>query len=117
MEKIDTKLINLSDNAYNDFYDLLEANDIEPKVVRIALAGFGCSGPRFGLMMDKPTEDDFTETIKDITFVVSKELYSEYEGFNVLSDEENFGGGMSLTPVKVLDSGCSSCAVASDCSI
>lgn len=110
MEQTKVNLMEMSDAAYTEFFDLLDANEINPKVVRIALAGFGCSGPRFGLMVDEPGDADVVETRGDITFIVAKDLYDEYEGFLVLSDEENFGGGMSLRPRKVDDSACSTCA-------
>lgn len=106
-----TNMIEISDAGYQEFNDLLEANDIEPKVVRLALAGFGCSGPRFGLMVDEPSDSDVVEVIKDITFIVAKDLYEEYQGFVILSDEENYGGGMSLRPKKIDENiGCSTCA-------
>ena len=106
-----TNMIEISDAGYQEFNDLLEANDIEPKVVRLALAGFGCSGPRFGLMVDEATDSDVVEVIKDITFIVAKDLYYEYQGFVILSDEENYGGGMSLRPKKIDENiGCSTCA-------
>lgn len=106
-----TKMIEISDAGYQEFNDLLEANDIEPKVVRLALAGFGCSGPRFGLMVDEASDSDVVEIVKDITFIVSKDLYDEYQGFVILSDEENYGGGMSLRPKKIDENiGCSTCA-------
>ncbi|WP_230977047.1 HesB-like protein [Proteiniclasticum sediminis] len=111
MNNTTMSLIDISDAGYNEFNDLLEANEIEPKVVRLALAGFGCSGPRFGLMVDEATDNDYVEVLKDVTFIVSKDLYDEYQGFVILSDEENFGGGMSLRPRKIDDaSGCSTCA-------
>ena len=105
-------MINISDAAYNEFRELLKANDINDTNVRIALAGFGCSGPRFGLMVDEPSETDVSETVKELNFVIEKELIEEYEGFTILSDEENGGGGMSLKPLRVVESegGCSSCA-------
>ncbi|WP_312461448.1 HesB-like protein [Proteiniclasticum sp.] len=106
-----TNMIEISDAGYQEFNDLLEANDIEPKVVRLALAGFGCSGPRFGLMVDEASDSDVVEVIKDITFIVAKDLYEEYQGFVILSDEENYGGGMSLRPKKIDENiGCSTCA-------
>lgn len=105
-------MINISDAAYKEFRELLSANDINDTNVRIALAGFGCSGPRFGLMVDEPTETDVTETVNELNFVIEKELIEEYEGFTILSDEENGGGGMSLKPLRMDESagGCSSCA-------
>lgn len=105
-------MINVSDAAYNEFRELLKANDINDSTVRIALAGFGCSGPRFGLMVDEASETDVSEVVKELTFVVEKDLIEEYEGFTILSDEENGGGGMSLKPLRMDESagGCSSCA-------
>ncbi len=111
MNMTEIKMIDISEDGYQEFNDLLEGNEIEPKIVRLALAGFGCSGPRFGLMVDDPTDNDVVEVVKDITFIVAKDLYDEYEGFVILSDEENFGGGMSLRPKKIDDeAGCSTCA-------
>lgn len=111
MEKTYTRMMEMSNDAYDEFFELLEANEIEPKVVRIALAGFGCSGPRFGLMQDDIEPTDLIEKVNDITFVVAKDLFDDYEGFMVLSDEENFGGGMSLRPRKIDEnSGCATCA-------
>lgn len=105
-------MINISDKAYQEFVELLKANDINENTVRIALAGMGCSGPRFGLMVDEAAEGDVTEKVKDLTFVVEQALIDDYEGFNILSDEENFGGGMSLRPMKMDESmsACSTCA-------
>lgn len=105
-------MINISEAAYKEFRDLLTANDIIDTNVRIALAGFGCSGPRFGLMVDEPTENDKTETVNELNFIMEKELVEEYEGFTILSDEENGGGGMSLRPMRLEEAagGCSSCA-------
>lgn len=104
-------LIDISDKAYQEFTDLLKANDINETTVRIALAGMGCSGPRFGLMVDEASDNDVTETVKDLTFVIEKPLIDDYEGFTILSDEENGGGGMSLRPKKLDESmmGCSTC--------
>lgn len=104
-------VINVSDQAYQEFRELLQANDINDNSVRIALAGFGCSGPRFGLMVDEASEQDVTETVKELNFIVEKELIEEYEGFTILSDEENGGMGMALKPLRVDESagGCASC--------
>ncbi len=62
-------------------------------------------------MVDDPTDNDVVEVVKDITFIVAKDLYDEYQGFVILSDEENYGGGMSLRPKKIDEAaGCSTCA-------
>jgi len=105
-----TNMIEISDAGYQEFNDLLEANDIEPKVVRLALAGFGCSGPRFGLMVDDKKDGDMETVIKDLTFYIESNLYDEFEGFQILSTNENLGQGMVLRPNKVVESDCGTCS-------
>jgi hypothetical protein len=63
-------------------------------------------------MVDAPGAEDLVATVNDINFIVEKNLYEEFEGFQILSSEENFGQGMVLRPNKVDDSagGCSSCS-------
>lgn len=107
-------IVNISEPAYKEFKELLLANDIKETTVRIALAGLGCSGPRFGLMVDDKNDADVTEIYNDLTFIVEKDLVDQYEGFTILSDEENGGAGMSLRPLKV-DENASGCAGCSGC--
>ncbi len=110
METVNKELMTLSDDAYEEFLNFLNQNNVLDKTIRISLAGQACSGPRFGLVVDVKKDNDVTSTIKDMTFLVEKELFEEYEGFQILSTDENKGQGMVLRPNKVVDVDCGSCS-------
>lgn len=110
METVNKELMTLSDDAYEEFLNFLNTNNVEEKTIRISLAGYACSGPRFGLVVDQKKDNDVVSTIKDMTFLVEKDLYEEYEGFQILSTDENKGQGMVLRPNKIVDIDCGSCS-------
>ena len=103
METVNKHLMTLSDAAYEEFLNFLNTNNVEEKTIRISLAGYACSGPRFGLVVDQKKEDDVVATIKDMTFLVEKKLFEEFDGFQILSTDENKGQGMVLRPNKIVD--------------
>lgn len=110
METVNKELMTLSDDAYEEFLNFLNTNNVEEITIRISLAGHACSGPRFGLVVDQKKDNDVVSTIKDMTFLVEKDLYEEYEGFQILSTDENKGQGMVLRPNKIVDIDCGSCS-------
>lgn len=104
-------LIQMSDEAHKEFKKFLESNNVEQNTIRITLAGYACSGPRFGLMVDDFKDGDASFTIQDLTFYVESTLVEEFGGFQILSTEENYGQGMVLRPLNVPESaGCGTCA-------
>ena len=85
----------------------------EKSPIRIYLAPGGCSGPRLGLALDKPEDDDQVFDASGYTFCVNKELFAatgdisidlSEMGFAVESAKQIGGGG-----------GCSGCASSSGC--
>ncbi len=110
METVNKQLMTLSDAAYEEFLNFLNTNNVEEKTIRISLAGYACSGPRFGLVVDQEKEDDMVATIKDMTFLVEKELFEELDGYQSLSTNGNKGQGMVLRPNKIVDVDCGSCS-------
>ncbi len=110
METLNKELLTMSDSAYDEFLNFLKSNNVESNKIRISLAGYACSGPRFGLQVDELKDRDMEATIKDLTFYVATELYNEFDGFQILSTEENMGQGMVLRPKKVSESDCGSCS-------
>lgn len=101
--------ISVSEEAYKEFKDFLDDNEIEKYTIRINLAGFGCSGPAFNISVDEVKDGDLTEQVNDITFIVEEKLVDEFGGFKLLSTEENGGRGLSLKPVIEAEGGCGSC--------
>lgn len=104
-------MIFINDQAYNEFKELLDDANVESYNVRIALDGVGCSGPMFGVYIDKPGDGDDVEKIKDVTFIVEKQVNKEYGGFIIVPSEENGGNGVGLKPVvQPASDGCGGCS-------
>ena len=103
------KNLTISEQAYNEFKEFLVENKVESFNIRINLAGMACSGPVFNITVDEATDDDATEVVNDITFVMEKRLIDEFGGFIILSSEENNGNGLTLDPVIQPEGGCGSC--------
>ena len=99
----------ISEEAYKEFKELLDENEVDNYSIRINLAGFGCSGPAFNISVDEAKEGDITQKVNDIVFVVEEKLIDEFGGFKLLSTEENEGRGLSLRPVIEVEGGCGSC--------
>lgn len=104
------KNVTISEEAYTEFKNFLDENNIDNYNIRINLAGFACSGPVFNISVSETADEDVTETVNDVTFIVEKKLMDEFGGFIILSTEENEGRGLSLKPVIAPEGGgCSSC--------
>ncbi len=104
-------VIRISDVAYDEFKGLLDQNELPNYIIRINLAGMGWSGPSFNIVLDEQKDTDIVETVKDITFLIDKNLVEDFEGFRITSSAEN-GSGLMLEPTKDLgeSGGCSSCS-------
>lgn len=99
----------ISEEAYKEFKEFLDENEVDNYSIRINLAGFGCSGPAFNISVDEAKEGDVTQKVNDIVFVVEEKLVDEFGGFRLLSTDENEGRGLSLKPVIEVEGGCGSC--------
>lgn len=101
--------VSINDQAYEEFKSFLDENKVDSFNIRINLAGTGCSGPVFNISVSEPTDQDITQVVNDITFIVDKELVNEFAGFYIISSEENGGRGLSLKPIVAPEGGCASC--------
>jgi len=106
------KNIFIDDIAYKEFKDLLDDGNVESYNIRINISNYTSRGPIFNIIVDEANQEDETEVINDITFIVEKSILAEYGGFIIVSSEENNGDGVGLKPVVLPDSsssgGCSS---------
>lgn len=108
-------MIFINDQAYKEFKELLDNAKVESYNIRIGLDRIGCSGPMFGVYVDKAADEDDVEIINDVSFIVEKSLNEQYGGFIIVSSEENNGNGVGLKPVVQPSSegcggGCGSCS-------
>lgn len=105
------KIVQISDEAYTEFKNLLDKNNVNNYNLRINYAGKNCSGAIFNISFGEKNERDFSEKIKDINFIVERNLINEYVGFIILYDKESGENGLKLKPVlspKTCE-GCSGC--------
>ncbi|SHH78286.1 HesB-like protein [Clostridium grantii] len=101
--------IKISDEAYEEFKGFLEYSDIKNFNIRISYLGKKCSGCIFNIAEGKIEKKDIVVTIKDITFIINPNLIKEYEGFIILSDNENNKQGLILKPINEPESLCNVC--------
>lgn len=102
--------LTMSNEAYIEFKTFLAYNKIENFNIRITLAGVGWGGPVFNIVLDEQKENDAVILINDINFFIDKQLVTDFEGFVILSTEENNGKGLTLKPLVQADGGCSTCS-------
>ncbi|WP_125153029.1 HesB-like protein [Clostridium rectalis] len=103
-------LVHMSDLAYEEFKNFLETNNVKTNLIRIHLAGIGCSGPAFNLVLDHKRANDEIAEIKNITFLIDNDVIAQFGGFELKCAKENGIGGFSLEPlIKYEGSDCSTC--------
>lgn len=101
--------INISEETLKEFKELLTNNDINKTTIRINLAGNGCGGPVFNIVVDDAKEDDVTCNVGDLTFILNNDLHDKYGDFIMEGTHEN-DRGLVLKPVNAPSGGgCGSC--------
>lgn len=104
-------IVKISENAFKEFKQFLNDNEVTADVIRIHFAGMGWGGPAFSLVLDEQKESDNTEKMQDLTFLVDKDVTAQFGELTILSGEENGMGGFSIEPeTKPEGGGCSSCS-------
>ncbi len=86
--------------------EVLASQADKPQNIRVFIAGMGCSGPSFGLGLDNVNDNDITEVINGVNFVVEQSVYDTVGEIKV----EWVGNGYSVQPVNVQPSACGSCS-------
>jgi len=76
-----------------------------PSIVRIFMAGMGCSGPSFGLALDDEKEGDLVDETSGIKFVAEPALIEQFGEIKV----EYMENGYYVAPVNQPESTCGSC--------
>ena len=99
----------VSDEAYEEFKSFLVNTNVQDFNLRITYLGRNCKEVTFNLDYGVKGENDVSQQVKDITFIIDKEALEEFEGFTILSNNENKGQGLELKPLKVPESPCTVC--------
>jgi Fe-S cluster assembly iron-binding protein IscA len=85
---------------------VIESQPEDINSVRIFVAGNGCSGPTFGLTLDKEGVADVVDTSHDIQFVMAKDIHDQVGDMIV----EIVEGGYLVKPKVAMVSACNSCS-------
>ena len=86
---------------------VIDKKENRPKSIRIFVAGYACSGPKFGLVIDPSKEDDKVYEEEGLQFVLNEAVYEQFGDFRV----EFQDGGFVVMPLNYDAGGaCSSCA-------
>lgn len=104
-------MVTVTEKASEQLKTLLASENKADHMIRIYLAGYGCSGPQYAPALDmEKREDDVEETSNGINLVYSKELEAELKEYQLDFVETPFGSGFIVkNPNAVCGSGCSGC--------
>ena len=89
----------MSDDAYNEFINFLNENNVSERTMRVHFVGMSCHGAAFNISVGEAKEDDILATVNDLTFVMEPSLIDNFGGFMFLSSEEIEGQGLALKPL------------------
>ncbi len=101
--------INISSEALNELNSILSDKQLEGNIIRIFVAGMGCSGPQFNLSLDEKNDEDMAVETENFTFVVEQELVDQFGGFEIKFFDEGGSKGVYVEPLIKPESSCSSC--------
>ncbi len=86
--------------------EVIEKKENRPKSIRIFVAGYSCSGPKFGLVIDPANDDDLVYQQDGLSFVVNKAVDEQFGDFRVEFEDDGF----VVLPVDFQPTGgCASC--------
>ncbi len=88
-----------------EFKRVLESKKERPHSIRIFISGMGCSGPKFGLVIDPHKEGDEVYEEGGISFLLEPDIYEVYGDFVVEFQQDGF----VVKPTLELESGCGGC--------
>ena len=64
--------VTLPQTAIDTLNKIISENNDKPSSIRIYFAGFGCSGPSFGLALDEQNSSDVTFDTDGLHFIIDK---------------------------------------------
>lgn len=106
-------IVQATSETITDLKTVLKDQDISSNSLRID-ANVGWGGTSFYLALDEAVEDDHTQEIDGLNFIVNKNVYKIYQGFTIES-VKNGGRTMFRINPRVADSNEGGCASCSSC--
>lgn len=90
-------MIKITELAATKVKEVLKAQNKENALLRLYLAGMGCSGPNFGMALDEAkTDEDVLVEEYGVSVVIEKKLSPYLEGAVINYIESENGGGFEI---------------------
>ncbi|MCD1294785.1 iron-sulfur cluster assembly accessory protein [Methanocella sp. CWC-04] len=104
-------MVTVTPKAAEQIKGLLESQGKMEGMIRIYLAGYGCSGPQYAPALDmEKKEDDVAINSNGINLVYSKDLDDDLKEYELDYIETPYGNGFIVrNPNAVCGEGCSGC--------
>lgn len=89
--------INITEKAKTMLEEQLQEHDLTDKGLRIYIAGFGWSGPSYGIALDELKEDDYIEDMGSFKAIMYNDLLKNIEELKVDYVEDYRGKGFTIS--------------------
>ncbi len=103
-------IIEISEEAYNEFKAYLNNSGVGSYNLRIGYVGKDCNGAIFNIEESSELPNDLVVELNELVLYIDEKLVNEYEGFIILSNKENNGEGLELKPIKAPPNPCIGCS-------
>ena len=84
----------ITDSAKTFIQEIMKQHDL--KGIRLFMAGVGWSGPKMGLALEEPSENDVVETINGIQVAIEKDILANSEAITLDYQETASGSGLVM---------------------
>lgn len=89
--------LNVTNTAIEQIKSIMEKKDAFDKKIRLYVSGYGWGGPSYGIALDEQHNEDKTQDIDGITFLVDENLVDQVDAFNVDYTKDWTGKGFRVT--------------------
>lgn len=88
----------LTDSAKEELNKVLESRKNKDKVLRIFLAGYGWSGPSFGMALEEPKAEDTEVEADGFKFYIEDLAFENFDSFTIDYSNNWLRRGFSILP-------------------
>ncbi len=103
-------MVEVTDKAAVEFKNLLKKEGKADYGVKLFVAGFGCSGPQYGLSLEeKPEDGERVYESNDVKLYLTKDAAEALEGVEIDYVKSEHGEGFVINNAKDCGPSCGGC--------